>query len=253
MKIFAVVVIYNVDLALSASFKSASGQADVQVLVVDNSTDQSFNNQETARQAGSWFLSMGTNQGLAKAYNRALEYLADKQGDWVVLLDDDTTVPASYWNQLRTVSCDRIWLPQVRTEKGTLISPAQFRHGFVHRIESCKDIENVTGINSGMAVPKTVFESYRYDERYFLDYIDHQFMKDMAQRQIPASIMNCVLKQSFSAESDDVTASLLRIRRQKKDLDIFYEDCPWRAAVVYRKRLLALAVHSKKIGVLFHG
>lgn len=80
MKIYAVLVIYNQHLSDCPSFYSASKESDVQLLVVDNSTDELFQNQEEARRAGAWFLSMDGNQGLAKAYNAAFDFLRCKMG-----------------------------------------------------------------------------------------------------------------------------------------------------------------------------
>lgn len=240
MKAYAVLVIYNEDLALSKSFNSVKGRKGVQILVADNSTDPSFKNQEEARKAGAWFLSMGENAGLSKAYNAAFERLKQESGDWVVLLDDDTVVPEIYWDKLKEEQADAILLPLVKTEKGTMLSPAEMRHGMPKAAANAGDIHDITGINSGMAIPKTITDTYRYDERLFLDYVDHAFIRDMKARHVPVRILDVVLSQRFSAEDPDRKKQRARLQIQKKDMKVFYEDHPWKAWYLILRRYAAI-------------
>ncbi|MEG2658137.1 MAG: hypothetical protein RSA04_02280, partial [Clostridiales bacterium] len=56
-----------------------------------------------------------------------------------------------------------------------------------------------TGINSGMALRLALFKNYRYDEHIFLDYIDHNFIREM--RNIGKSMVimeDVLLHQTFS-------------------------------------------------------
>ena len=251
MTMYAVLVVYNKPLALSSSFQSALKEPDVQLLVVDNSTDESLSNQEEARQAGAWFLSMDGNRGLSRAYNAAFDYLKTKAGDWVVLLDDDTTVPAAYWKQLRQQNPDAVLLPVVRTSEGRMISPAEMRHDIPHPAHSWDSIEHITGINSGMAIPKQVADSYRYDERLFLDFIDHQFLKDMRETGHRIRVLPADLKQDFSAERPDRATCRQRLRIQKKDLAVYYGRRSWKACFLIMKRKLRLSYQVRSLDVLW--
>lgn len=245
MKAYAVIVIYNKSLSDSKSFNSIKDQQDVQILVVDNSTDHSFNNQDIALKANAWFLSMGKNAGLSKAYNAALDRLKGENGDWIVLFDDDTEVPDGYWNKLKEQKCDGIVLPIVRTGNGKLLSPANMRHGIPKAVDGIRQITDITGINSGMAISKTIADRYHYDERLFLDYVDHAFLRDMKARGVNIHIMDACLVQTFSAEDTDKNRQLDRLKVQKKDIATFYKDQPWKAWYILVRRRLAIEVKDR--------
>ena len=252
MKIYAVMVVYNKHLSECPSFCSAKSQSDVQLLVVDNSTDESVQNQEEARQAGAWFLSMNGNKGLSKAYNAAFNMLRKKPGDWIVLLDDDTEIPDEYWVKLRMESPDAILLPVVMTANGKMISPAEMKHDIPHLVHSTESITEITGINSGMAIPKRLADSYSYDERLFLDYVDHQFLKDMKNSGEKIKILPTNLKQAFSADILDLAAAVKRLKIQKSDLLTYYSTARWKARYLIFKRKLHLAVQLRYPGVLWN-
>ncbi|WP_286638091.1 glycosyltransferase [Faecalibaculum rodentium] len=253
MKIYAVLVTYNKHLSDCSSFCSALKEPDVQLLVVDNSTDESIHNQEEARQAGAWFLSMNGNQGLSKAYNAAFDYLKTTTGDWVVLLDDDTQIPDQYWMQLRKETPNAVLLPVVRTMKGKMISPAEMKHDIPRSVVSPSTISDITGINSGMAVPKQLTDTYRYNDHLFLDFIDHQFIKDLKQNGVDIRILPAELVQSFSADGLEKQSALKRLEIQKKDLYTYYAANPWKAWYLIMKRKIRLAVQLRKPEVLLHG
>lgn len=253
MRIYAVMVVYNKHLSECPSFCSAKSQSDVQLLVVDNSTDESVQNQEEARQAGAWFLSMNGNKGLSKAYNAAFDMLREKPGDWIVLLDDDTEIPDEYWVKLRTESPDAILLPVVMTANGKMISPAEMKHDIPHLAQSTESITEITGINSGMAIPKRLADTYTYDERLFLDYVDHQFLKDMKRTGEKIRILPVKLYQEFSAEQTDLESALQRLRIQRRDLHAYYGNRSWKARYLIFKRKIRLAFQLKKPEVLWHG
>ena len=95
MKIYGIMVIYNKSLNESRSYDRLA-KSNVQLIICDNSTVEN-NNMETAAQNGSIYLSMNGNQGLSKAYNRAVDYiwemLKPQDEDWVCFFDDDTVIP----------------------------------------------------------------------------------------------------------------------------------------------------------------
>lgn len=249
MKIYAVMVVYNKRLAECPSFRSAKRQSNVQLLVVDNSTDELVQNQEEARKAGAWFLSMNGNYGLSRAYNAAFDVLREKPGDWIVLLDDDTEIPDDYWLQLRMESPDAVLLPVVMTANGKMISPAEMKHDIPHMVKSSESIREITGINSGMAIPKQLADSYFYDERLFLDYVDHQFLKDIKKSGEKIRILPVYLKQNFSVDILDLAPAIRRLKIQKRDLLTYYSTTPWKAKYLIFKRKLHLAVQLRNPGV----
>lgn len=253
MKAYAILVVHNKKLIDCPSFCSAVKEPDMQLLVVDNSTDESIDNQEEALQAGAWFLSMNGNKGLSKAYNAALDRLRKEIGDWIILLDDDTRIPAEYWEAVRTEIPDSVLLPIVRTCRGEIISPAEMKHGIPHQVESLDSINVITGINSGMVIPKQLTDSYRYYERLFLDFVDHKFLQDIHNRHVPVRLLPVYIEQTFSADSPSVDSAIKRLKIQKKDLKVFYEKSPWKAHFLLLKRTIRLFLQLKTLKVLFYG
>ncbi|WP_305180394.1 glycosyltransferase [Faecalibaculum rodentium] len=249
MKAYAVLVVYNKKLTDCPSFCSAVKEPDVQLLVVDNSTDELIHNQEEARKAGAWFLSMNGNKGLSGAYNAALDRLESESGDWVVLLDDDTVIPDEYWKQLRQEVPDAIRLPVVRTYHGEIISPAEMKHDIPRSAKSPDCISNITGINSGMAIPKRLMLTYRYDENLFLDFIDHQFLKDMKQSGESVRILPVELTQDFSADAENIESAMNRFRILRSDLKVFYRQNPWKFRFLITKRKIKLYLQLRNLEV----
>lgn len=251
MKVFALIVIYNRRLSDSPSFLSAINQPDVHVVVCDNSTE-SLNNQEEALSAGAWYLSMHGNKGLPKAYNRGLELIQSNYPDWVVILDDDTELTDHYWKTLRTLTPDkRIHVPVVKTANGIILSPAQMKQDLPVAVDDIRRITDITAINSGMVLPGSLAAIQRYDEDLFLDYVDHQFLKECKCRQIAVEIMDTELIQNFSSEETDFDKLAKRFEVFKRDTITYYKNDLLKAHFVLLKRRLHLLLQCRKLKVLF--
>lgn len=204
--IYAVVVIYNAKCENSKTCNSLLSAEGVRVLVMDNSTSD-FGNSEFCKEKGWEYYSMGGNMGLSKAYNRALDALEGKKGV-VVWFDDDTTISEDYFEKLKKSLEDnpdgKIFVPKIYDERG-LLSPCAIDVYHVKRVSDSESFEGdgLTAINTGMACKLQVFDGYRYDEEYFLDYIDHAFLRDCRERGITVCVFDAKLKQRFSDNSHD--------------------------------------------------
>ncbi len=249
-RIGILLVIYNQRGGDSPSCEALRALRYPRVLVVDNSTGD-FGNAAYCEQAGFAYLSMGGNQGLSKAYNRGIAYLREHtDATHVVLLDDDTTLPPTYFDTLRE-SIDehpdcRIFLPLVRDEAG-LLSPCAIRGLQVSRVQSPTELtqDSITGINSGMALSLDLFRDYRYNEAYFLDYIDHAFLRDMKARGEPIVVCDVTLHQRFSGNDySNKEASKRRYELFRRDFRVFcgrsLRGRLYAAAVLGRRRLRLL-------------
>lgn len=225
--IYAVIVLYNVNYKNSRTFMDIVGIPDVSLIVCDNSTVDVGNYELSDDYPEVTYISMGHNAGLSAAYNRALHKLEGKEG-YLCLFDDDTEVGANYFSALRE-EIDRtgadVYLPLVYDDEG-LISPCIISGVKTSRASSAEGIppEQISGINSGMAVNLAVYRDYRYDEGYFLDYIDHAFLRDMKARGYRIlPICSITLKQDFSMNNrSDVLGAKVRFRLFYRD---FYRFC----------------------------
>ena len=62
-----------------------------------------------------------------------------------------------------------------------------------------------------MIINAHVFDHYRYNENIFLDYIDHDFMREMHKQNRKVEIMeDNVLDQDFSMETNSLKSSYNR-------------------------------------------
>ena len=168
---------------------------------------------------------MGGNQGLAKAYNRGLR---DCESEFVVIFDDDTEVPVEYFEKTNEY-CERdsadIYLPIVRS-RDIIMSPC-IKHGLsfkpIQSTDDLRNVSNISAINSGMVVRRTFYERCRYDERLFVDDIDHQFMDDAHEARARIVIMrDILLLQQYSQEIHDEVKQVTRLRIRAKDSHIYY-------------------------------
>ena len=231
---FAVMVIYNRKIGDSITYNCLKACTQVSLTVCDNSTEDYGNSQAVAENVN--YISMGGNAGLAKAYNKAVDALKGNDG-YVCLFDDDTSVESNYFElldaEIEKSNAD-ILLPVVRDETG-IMSPCAIDGVLTRRINSLNEINgnNISGINSGMAVKLSVFDSYRYDENYFLDFIDHAFLRDMKKDGRKIAVADSIqLRQSFSANDRNVQRAEKRFKIFKKDYLKFCNDAGSKTALV---------------------
>lgn len=226
---YGIIVIYNQIVDKVETYSKFKDQ--LKLVVVDNSSDRQIVdlNQQKVIDDGHIFLGMNGNKGLSKAYNAAITYLKHRDRDfyYVLIMDDDTGFESDFIakaNQEIKEHPASIYLPIVKSN-GMIISPCKIVNNKISRIDSnSKDIrpEQITGINSGMIVSIHVYEAVSYNENLFLDYIDHDFIKQAKKRSFSIRILNQTIYQNFSIFNDDLESTVFRLKILKKDLDTFY-------------------------------
>lgn len=219
MNFFAVVVLYNtfVNDSITINNLKKIHSHSIDIIVVDNSTKDLNNEKET--KANNWiYLSMNGNAGLSKAYNRALDYLKDEDGI-VIWFDDDTNVTQEYFDALELSAKDfkdgDIFVPVIQGQDGKYWSPNEARFFKNKQIKTCsQNIPNdkINAINSCMAVRLAVYKDYRYDERLFLDQVDHNFLYDQRKLKRKVKILNIVIHHNFSTKSKMKSIETLKTR-----------------------------------------
>ena len=245
VRLYALVVIYNRDPADSPSCECLRQTAGCKAVIVDNST-QDNEHYRYAAARGFGYVSMGGNRGLAAAYNRGIGWIKKHtDATHVVLLDDDTTLPDGFWEQTAKAVAAfphaQVFLPRVSDEQGWL-SPCRIDGLRVTRTDKPEalPVAELTAINSGMTVDLAVFDRYRYDEGYFLDYIDHAFMRDMKARGVSFAVTKTVLQQRFFGNQTGQRA------KAQQRLRIFKQDFRRFCGSSVRGRCFATAVIIKR-------
>ena len=201
---YCVLVIYNKNIKDSISYKMLQKQ-QIPVIVCDNSTTFE-KNEQIVKDNQNVYISMNGNQGLSKAYNRALDWMFHQEistDDYLVLFDDDTEIPDELNTKMENVISQNhpdILLPVVKDDAG-ILSPCRIQNGKVSRLSDIDDCsyEEITAINTGMTIRLSLFKDYRYDEHFFLDYIDHHFEFSISVDQLCkiAYMGNTKLKTKF--------------------------------------------------------
>lgn len=219
MNFFAIVVLYNtfVNDSITINNLKKIHSHSINIIVVDNSTEDLNNEKET--KANNWtYLSMNGNAGLSKAYNRALDYLKNEDGI-VIWFDDDTNVTQEYFDALEQNAKEfkdyDIFVPVIQGQDGKYWSPNEARFFKNKQIKICsQNIPNdkINAINSCMAVRLAVYKTYRYDERLFLDQVDHNFFYDQRKLKRKVKILNVVIHHNFSTKSKMKSIESLKTR-----------------------------------------
>lgn len=223
-----VVVVYNQSLAnVPAIMEAIHSASEIEVVVCDNSNIEN-NNATLSEEFGLCYVDMGGNKGLSAAYRAGVEKCS---GEVVCLFDDDTEVKGDYFTAVRNLdSSSNAWdvaLPLVMSGSNVL-SPCLFNGYRAHRfakVGCVADCSQLSGINSGMAIKRALFDAVQHDTSLFLDLIDHKFITDV--RRTGGKVVYLrgpVLRQSFSFTTDDVDSALNRLCIFERDARYFYKD-----------------------------
>ena len=253
---YCVLVIYNKNIKDSISYKMLQKQ-QIPVIVCDNSTTFE-KNEQIVKDDQNVYLSMNGNQGLSKAYNRALDWMFHQEistDDYIVLFDDDTEIPDDFFTKMENVISQNhpdILLPVVKDDVG-ILSPCRIQNGKVSRLSDIDDssYDQITAINTGMTIRLSLFKDYRYDEHFFLDYIDHHFLSDMKKKRVSIEVVDTFIQQQLSIWSDDSQKAFDRLILFKKDIFHFYKDDTITAHYILWKRKIRYMLKYKKISILW--
>ncbi|WP_161788259.1 glycosyltransferase [Bifidobacterium boum] len=225
----ALVVLYNTLISDSPSV-SYFISANIPVYVCDNTTNGNIKRSNVVlsqQLTNFYYLDMHGNEGLAKAYNKGIEKISTP---YVIFSDDDTIYGSNYLPLVRTwifsTHAD-VLVPIVReVNSDTLISPCVYKHcrfAYLDSLESCP--ENFFAINSGLVVRRDIFDSYKYNEQYFLEMIDYQFIRDMRKEHKNILLMkDNLIYQHSSIYEDSYQSRIVRYNIDKKDTKIFYSN-----------------------------
>ena len=191
-----VIVLYRMEPAESPAFQSAlqaraglsEGDA-VQILLWDNSPEHAPG---THLPADVRYVHDPRNLGLACAYNRGLELAIDVKSDWLITLDQDTSVPADYFLKMslsatasRAIAGVGAVVPQIYSS-GRIVSPNHFALGAIPRwfrrgYCGVPD-EAVYAFNSGSMLSVAALQQIGgYDPWFWLDNSDAQIFSRLHQ------------------------------------------------------------------------
>lgn len=188
------VVVYKMQLAASPTIQSVVNYLQTQdfqaisscrLFIWDNSPNSSDAVVEALRvqlpELEIQYVHTPENCSLSKIYNEVAFLLAEDE--YLTLLDQDTALPPSYFEELRLAQSEQwpLILPKVVCQ-GLLVSPGRrfFARGI--RLKEIKSgaikSKNLLAINSGMSIQARVFRAFKYDERLQFYGTDTFFMRN---------------------------------------------------------------------------
>lgn len=216
---YAFVVLYNMaveDSKTCTALEHIEGHL-IEVLILDNST-KDYGNEVTAKRNNWHYLSMHGNAGLSKAYNAGLDLMKQcNDSGVIILLDDDSNITQAYFDELEQDIASHpdvdIFCPPIRAQNGKFYSPNSYGLIKSHQMHRESDVvpqRHFNAINSCTAIRSYVFDDYRYDERLFLDQIDHKFFEDQRRRGRAFMKMNTIIDHEFSLQEISDVKSIER-------------------------------------------
>lgn len=141
------------------------------------------------------------NCSLSKIYNEVASKLA--LNEYLTLLDQDTALPPSYFEELRLAQSEQwpLILPKVVCQ-GLLVSPGRrfFARGI--RLKKIKSgaikSKNLLAINSGMSIQARIFRVFKYDERLQFYGTDTFFMLNYEEYFDQAFVLETPISHSLA-------------------------------------------------------
>ena len=237
--IYFSIILYNTEIEESKSYKSLSKSSNTnntnfKIIFADNSDDIEICNKNKlySNKHKQLYLCMNGNQGLSKAYNKVLDYIfshsENANSDYVIWLDDDTTIPLEYFNEIDAITSQKkqfdIASPIIVGQDGVIWSPNHagfLKNHLIKHKEEIIDDKTYNAINSCTLVKMNVYDKYRYDERLFLDQVDHKFFYDQRNLHKHFYKMQAVVYQDFSQRSENINITSLYHRLNIRFKDIY--------------------------------
>jgi rhamnosyltransferase len=188
-----VLVLYNTKLEDSLTFKTLVNAQDfnhekLTIFVYDNSPaynqniDAGYNNE---RYEIIYYPDVA-NSGVSKAYNTGFEFACSKGFKWLLLLDQDTSLPLNFvqrYNKAISVADQQyIIVPIIRSNLNQkILSPFKVwlkRGHVIKKIDTgISAMNDLCVINCGMCIPVEIFKKAgKYDEALKLDFTDMEFI-----------------------------------------------------------------------------
>lgn len=196
-----------------------------------------------------------SNSGISAAFNYFAKLSKQKGIEWVVFLDQDTSLPEDFFSKYyhTAIKTDKnILFPKIFLGEH-LLSPSHYRYFRTSKIEKISSeiiLKNITAINSGLMVKTEFFlVNGGYNKNLRVDFCDHEFIEKINNKNVVADIIDVTLHQEFSAKTNNKSKSIERYKIYVKDLRVYKKnknkvlflfrvDLPHLLKEIYRNRSL---------------
>jgi rhamnosyltransferase len=212
-QLLVVLVIYETDLSGSTAWTSLQGELNrisqpVDILVYDNSAESRM--PPVSRFGKVHYRHDPSNPGVSKAYNFGLQLALAQKKSWLLLLDQDTTLPPHLF-EVYQLAMEKnpevgIFAPLVRDSRG-LVSPFRYYFGKGLRLTTVSSgfhsFQHRRIINSGMLVSVKLFQAAGgYDERFPMDFSDICFTERVMAHSPVFYVVPVICLHELSSEQN---------------------------------------------------
>ncbi len=218
-----IIVIYKTSLEACESFQSVKAmkpqRTNLNVFVYDNSpTSQPIKNHEGLKIT---YLHDPMNSGVSKAYNTGAEHARNKGLSWLLLLDQDTSLPNSILGEYNKAINNnpevKLFAPVLKLRDGNIFSPSRYRFKRGFFLKNIKpgihSLLNFAPVNSGMLIEtEAFFKVGGYNEKVKLDFADFQFIERFRRSFTDFFVLNVECEQDFSDDSSSAERQKVRFR-----------------------------------------
>lgn len=261
--IYILTVLYNTKMNNCTVYAQHNFSKELKFVFIDNSTNVQIKKMNLAfvqnHNSDFIYVDMQGNKGLSKAYNKAIEIINPAENDYLIILDQDTVFDSNiftkYISYIENNTNIDVICPIVEDSIGVMspsfISGVNNKHIFnVNEIDKSR-INEFSFINSGMCVKCSVFSEFRYNEDLFLDFVDHDFVRQIKlKNKLIGICFEIVLKQNFSGVTkNSFEQDFNRFKIFIKDAKVYYSKYfpKKNFKIILLKRTLKLTLIHRKI------
>ena len=199
------------------------------------------------------------NSGVSKAYNEGIKIAKQLKYQYVLLLDQDTSLPENVLDVYKQHVVNnpeiKLFCPILKTFSGAICSPLVYKlhRGFqVKHFDAGEyNFDKFSPINSGMLLNvDAALECGGYNEDVFLDFSDFQFIERFKKHNSSFYVVPLIFNQDFSGDELDVSKLLVRFKlyckcARKCSRDSVRDDFIYFAMVF--TRATKLAIKTRKV------
>ena len=168
----AVIVTYNPAKSFVGNIQAINKLVD-EIIVVDNGSNDETINMLKGLENKLTLIKLEENKGIAYALNRGIEYAENKGYSWVLTLDHDSTPDENMLNSMLNTYNS---LNEEEKQKVVMITPKHIEEKVTEDLAKEESYEYVlTEITSGALTKTSYYKDNKYDEKLFIDLVDHDF------------------------------------------------------------------------------
>ena len=266
-KLQIIIVLYNMELSESDSFKSLIANNnisnDLHLYIYDNSKE--LQNIDDYKSIDIHYQHDPLNSGISKAYNEGAKYAKQKNRNWILILDQDTILPSNwaevYYNSVLNNNEIKLFAPILLLDNNKIFSPCKYKmkRGFhLDEIEEgIQSLKEVSPVNSGMLILiEEFFNVGGYNEKVKLDFSDFQFIERFRENNDFFYVLDLICYQDFSNDNPSMKSQLKRYEYYCEgayffDKETIYERIQFLIIVFVRMLMLTFRYKTYKFGFIF--